>query len=258
MYNPFGKDFRDVELSDLEKLKSVAEGWYIEYKRERPNGRRIAASVSSFANSRGGVYFIGIESDPRTNFAVAFDGVTDSPDVIRDSVRGNLQPFPFFETFTIELEGGKKILMAAIPEGENPPYVHSDVKIYRRQEAASDPIFENDRHAIDMLYWRANEFKEKLEEFRQFDLGFARAEGEVPFLEIFVNTVPFKHFFIEDIFTRNGLRNLKEQFNARFNAEEEIGGSKVGFSGNLKFDSVNTYHDSASLRYLEGQNLAYN
>src|SRR5205823_554010 len=112
---------------------------------------------------------IGVEADKKTNHAANFPGVVDSPDVIRDSVRGNLQPFPFFETFTIELEGGKKILIAAIPEGENPPYVHSDGKIYRRQEAASDPIFENDRHAIDMLYGKAHEFKEKLEEFRRFD-----------------------------------------------------------------------------------------
>jgi hypothetical protein len=50
--------------------------------------------------------------------------------VIRDSVRGNLQPFPYFETFSINLSNEKKVLMAVISEGNNPPYIHSDGKIY--------------------------------------------------------------------------------------------------------------------------------
>jgi len=258
MYNPFGKDFRDVELSDLEKLKSVAEGWYIEYKRERPNGRRIAASVSSFANSRGGVYFIGIESDPRTNFAVAFDGVTDNPDVIRDSVRGNLQPFPYFETFTVDGGNGRQILMAVVPEGETPPYINSDGRIYRRQAAASDPVYENDRYTIDALYQKAQEFREELEGFRRLDLSFTVGEADVPFLQMFVNPVPFNRSFIDDFFSKDNLRELMSQFNAKYALEEEISGGKVSSSGNIKLDSLTTHHGGISLRYLEGQNLAYN
>ena len=258
MFNPFGKDFGDVKQADLEILRSVAEGWYVEYKKETPNGKKIAASVSSFANSHGGIYFIGIESDRSNNRAASFGGVVDSPDVIRDSVRGNLQPFPYFETFAIDLGNGRKILMVAIPEGDNPPYIHSDGRIYRRQEAASDPIAENNRYTIDELYQKAQEFKEELEEFRQFDLTFCKGEGKVPYLEMFVNTAPFDHFFIEDFFSKDNLKKLMNQFNASFIVEEEISSGKISFSGNLEFDSVNTYHNSISLRYLEGQDLAYN
>jgi len=258
MFNPFGKDFRDVKQADLEKLRSVAEGWYVEYKKEKPDGKKIAKSVSSFANSHGGTYFIGIESDPKSNCAVNFGGVVDSPDVIRDSVRGNLQPFPYFETFAIDIGNGKRVLMVAIHEGKDPPYIHSDGRIYRRQEAASDPIAENNRYAIDELYGKAQEFKQELEEFRQFDLTFCKGEGEIPYLEMFVNTAPFNHFFIEDFFSKDNLEKVMNQFNASFIVEEEISSNKISFSGNLKFDSVNTYHNSISLRYLEGQNLAYN
>jgi len=258
MFNPFGKGFGDVKQNDLEILRSVAEGWYVEYKKEKPDGKKIAASVSSFANSHGGTYFIGIESDRANNRAASLGGVVDSPDVIRDSVRGNLQPFPYFETFTIDLANGKKVLMVAIPEGEDPPYIHSDGRIYRRQEAASDPIAENNRYTIDELYRKAQEFKEQLEEFRQFNLTFCKGEGEIPYLEMFVNTAPFNHFLIEDFFSKDNLKGLMNRLNAGFNVEEEISSNKISFSGNLKFDSANTYHDSISLRYLEGQNLAYN
>lgn len=258
MFNPFGKDFKDVRQADLEVLRSVAEGWYVEYKKVTLSGKRVAASVSSFANSHGGIYFVGIESDPNNNRAANFDGVVDSPDIIRDSVRGNLQPFPYFETFTIDLGNGKKVLMVAIPEGENPPYIHSDGRIYRRQGAASDPIPESDRHTIDELYRKAQEFKDELEEFRHFDLAFCKGEGAIPYFQMFVNTAPFNHFLIEDFFTRDNLKTLMNQFNSGFTGEEDISGKKMSVSGRLKFDSMNTYHSSISLRYLEGQDLAYN
>ena len=198
VFNPFNKEFEKVTTEDLEILKSVAEGWNVEYKKEKLNGKRIAKSISSFANSHGGIYFIGIEANTQNNCALNISGVDDSPDVIRDSVRGNLQPFPFFKTYTISLSNGKNILMAVVPDGENPPYINSDGRIYRRQEAASDPIPEINRYSIDELYRKAGKYADELEEFRDFDLSFCRGEDSVPYLEIFINTKPFKHFLIEN------------------------------------------------------------
>lgn len=183
IFNPFGKRLREVTEEDLEVLKSVAEGWNVEYKRGTQNPKKIAKSISSFANSYGGIYFIGIEADTSTNFATGFVGVEDSPDIIRNSVRGHLQPFPYFETFSINLSNGKKVLMAVILEGRNPPYIHSNGRIYRRQEAASDPIPESNRHAIDELYRKALKYEGELEKFRNSELTFCRAEDCVPYLE---------------------------------------------------------------------------
>jgi hypothetical protein len=256
IFNPFGKGLREVKEEDLEVLKSVAEGWNVEYKREKPNPKKIAKSISSFANSYGGIYFIGIEADSSTNFATDFIGVEDSPDVIRDSVRGHLQPFPYFETFSINLNNGKKVLMAVIPEGRNPPYIHSDGRIYRRQEAASDPISENNRHAIDELYRKALKYEEELEKFRNFDLTFCRGEDDIPYLEIYVNTVPFNHFIITDFFKRENLDMVLQQFNGDFTITENV--HNISFDYNMKFDSLNTYYDNVSIRYLEQQDLAYN
>lgn len=257
-FNPFNKGFEKVTSTDLEILKSVAEGWYVEYKRQKPNGKSIAKSISSFANSHGGIYFIGIEADPETNCALNILGVDNPPDVIRDSVRGHLQPFPFFVTYAINLPNGKKVLMVVVPEGKDPPYIHSDGKIYRRQESASDPIPETNRHTIDELYKKAEGYEKELENFRTFDLSFCRGEEEISFLEIFANISPFKHILIDGFFTVENLKKVFERFNSSYNAEEMVSDNKVSFSGSMKFDSLNTYHDSVSLRLLENQNLAYN
>ena len=258
MFNPFGKKFSDVKEVDLEILKSVAEGWNIEYKRQKLSGQKIAKSISSFANSQGGIYFIGIEADNTTNYASNFVGVDDSPDVIRDACNGNLQPFPYLETFSINLQNGKKVLMTIVPEGRNPPYINSDGKIYRRQEAASDPIPETNRHTIDELYKKAQKYEEELEEFRDFDLTFCQGESNIPYLEIFVNSNPFNHFVIKDFFSKDNLQKVLRTFNGTFKIDEKISGQDTSFSGDIKFDSINTYNDSISLRFLEGSDLAYN
>ena len=256
IFNPFGKNFREVKGEDLELLKSIAEGWYVEYKKGKQSGKRIAKSISSFANSYGGIYFIGIESDSSNNCAKNIMGVNDSPDVIRDSVRGNLQPFPYFETFSINLSNGKKVLMAVISEGENPPYIHSNGRIYKRQEAASEPIPENNRYTVDELYRKALKYEEELEKFRDLDLTFCKGEEDIPHLEIYVNTVPFNHFMITDFFERENLDRILQQFNGDFTITENV--HNISFDCNMKFDSLNTYYDSVSIRYLEQQNLAYN
>lgn len=258
IFNPFGKDFNEVKEADLNILKTVSEGWYVEYKERCLEGQKIAKAISSFANSHGGIYFVGIEADKRTNYAKNFIGVDDSPDVIRDSVGGNLQPFPFFETFSISLSTGKNVLMVVVHSGENPPYINSDGRIYRRQEAASDPIPENNRFTIDELYRKAEKYTEALELFRSFDLTFNNAESDIPYLEIFINTKPFNHFFIDRFFEMENLENIKKQFNGEFIAKECLMGKEVSFSGSIKFDSLNTYHNSVSLRFLEGIDLAYN
>ena len=63
-FNPFKKKLHDVDESDLETLREVAEGWHVEYKSEKPNAKSISKSISSFANSHGGLYFIGLKAIP--------------------------------------------------------------------------------------------------------------------------------------------------------------------------------------------------
>ena len=53
-YSPFEKDIDDLKSEDLHLLKSVNEGWYVEYKRELVTASALAKAVSAFANTYGG------------------------------------------------------------------------------------------------------------------------------------------------------------------------------------------------------------
>ncbi len=259
IFNPFKKEFSEVTEQDLNILKTVAEGWFVEYKREKSSNdaaKKIAKSITSFANSYGGLYFLGIESDKSTNCATRILGVEDFPDIIRNSVASNAQPFPFFETYCIKLSTGKYVLMCVIEGGENPPYVHSDGRIYRRQESSSEPMLENNRYAIDQLYLKAQKHEKELNTFRQIDLRFSK-EDALPRLELYINTNPFNHFEIKELRTNDKHHELLNYFSAPYSINDPTG-TCSGISGNIPFDTFNTYHNSVLLRQMKGKNLRDN
>ena len=61
-FDPFKKKFEDIEVEDLSVLSEVAEGWYVEYKRELPSKiHKIAKSISSFSQEKNIIIPSGFE-----------------------------------------------------------------------------------------------------------------------------------------------------------------------------------------------------
>lgn len=259
IFNPFGKPFQEVNEYDLEILKTISEGWYVEYKRDKPDSKKIAKSIASFANTHGGLYFIGIDADSKTNKAIEFVGVESNIDIIRDSVHGNIQPFPFFQTYTIKLTNNKNILLAVIPEGDDTPYIHNDGRIYRRNESASDPVNENNRFTIDKLYEKSKTYEAKISNFRKMEYTFCKAENEIPFIRLYINTLPFNHFEFDDFFENTIISKIINHFNSHYEIyNENFGKEKLSINGNFSFDTISSYYKSFVLRNLTSSDLAYN
>src|SRR5271166_1900473 len=75
-YSPFSRDVDELQTSDLTVLKTVPEGWYIEYKEMFPDQGSVAKSFSAFANTYGGWLFYGIQESPDgKRLAGAFPGI---------------------------------------------------------------------------------------------------------------------------------------------------------------------------------------
>ena len=227
-FNPFNKSFFGVKEEDLKKLNEVSEGWYIEYKGEKPEASKIAKSIASFANYKGGIYFIGIEAD-EINFPKEFIGVKHSPDVIVTAVEGNLQPVPFFQTYTIPLNNGKHILMTIIPEGIDPPYIHSNGKIYIRHGSTSNPIDEiRNRYEFDKLYSKSQENQNKVEEFRKLNYGVF--ENLIPYLAVFINPYPFNNFEIANLFDPEKIQSIMNHFSGEYSIEETLLNNDISYA----------------------------
>ena len=78
-YYPFSKNLEALEAKDLDALKSVAEGWYVEYKSQPIKQAEFAKHIAAFANQYGGFLFIGVkEADDHSRCAGSFPGVDDA------------------------------------------------------------------------------------------------------------------------------------------------------------------------------------
>ena len=140
--------------------------------------------------------------------------------------------------------------MVAIPEGKNPPFIHSSGRIYIRQGGASDPIPENNRHAIDELYKKAKTYMNKLEEFRKLDFSFCKAEDEQPFLEIYGNIQPFKSVSIDNFYNEENLKYLKKHFNEPYKFTlQDISEEEFNINGNIEIDIFGNFNALIPLKW---------
>lgn len=198
-YDPFSRPFDDISLTDIARLRTVAEGWYIEYKRQLPNAGAVAKSISAFANTYGGWLFYGIDEKSKDDpVAGEFPGIPrDEADAalqsIRQSAANHLQPSPFFRAralFGPDAELGlaedRCIVMVQVPWGADAPFVHKEGRIYRRVGDGSEPKAENDRFVLDQLSSRASKVTDRYAEWTNRDVELSEAEENAPYLRIFL------------------------------------------------------------------------
>src|SRR5687767_3388475 len=101
-YSPFSKPLDELTDGNHTALRTVHEGWYVEYKETVPNPHSIAKSVSAFANTSGGFVFYGIkEKSKQDNVAGEFTGVPiveweAMRERIRQAICAHSSPEPYF------------------------------------------------------------------------------------------------------------------------------------------------------------------
>ena len=194
-YNPFDKRLADLTAPDLAILKTVIEGWHVEYKRALVSASQLAKAISSFANTYGGWLFLGVgeagKSDP---VAGSFPGIPSADlDTARQRIRQaasqHLNPTPHFETKVvvgpcedIDLELDKAVIAVQVPQSVTAPHIHKDGRIYRRAGDSSEPKPETDRFAIDQLSERANGARRTVSEWVHRDPSFSAIEKRTPYL----------------------------------------------------------------------------
>ena len=202
-FNPFECELAELEPQNLSVLRSVAEGWYIEYKRELVDTKKIAKSLAAFANHYGGWLFYGIaESTDGSNLAELFPGIAKNEipaclDNIRNAAKDCVTPPPYYDYRVIDgpcsdigLSDDRSIIVVMIPSGPDAPYIHSDGRIYRRIADSSDPKPETDRFTLDMLWQRRQNAHRKFRSFIRKRPQLSKEEQDKSFLHVFLSTDP--------------------------------------------------------------------
>jgi len=215
-YNPFDKPLSDVDTSDIYQL-DVPEGYYCEYKRNLIEKSEIAKSIGSFANTYGGFLFLGIDEDNETNrpnnwFTLSSGDSAKYKETVRNTVCEYLNRPPRFSTYSFKgsSQTGDEgyVLMVDVPESRITPHIHNDGCVYRRTGEGNDPYTPlNDPSILDDLHQRKKDWKRRVEEFCQTEIGLTSAytgDNEyniqgIPMLEIFGIPTTLDESVCEDV-----------------------------------------------------------
>lgn len=197
-YTPFpGKELAKLESADLDVLREVHEGWYVEYKRELPQPKNIAKAIAAFANTHGGWLFIGIaEKSKSENVAGLCPGLPRAEmdaalQSIRQSTNHHINPTPHFdvaviwgpnEAMNLPLDHG--VICIAIPQSPLAPHIHSSGVIFRRVEDSSEPKPENDRHQLELMWKRREAIHEEYRDWIERAPELSKGESERPYLRL--------------------------------------------------------------------------
>jgi len=272
IFNPFlKKKVADLEVNDLLCLqeKQICEGWYVEYKRDIPKGSnnkfdniKIAKSISSFANTKGGWIFWGITCE-NTNFPNAINGIDlqdyrNIEDQISQIINSNVSPKPIYGIKIIALPNGKDVIAIQVDPSPEPPYITSQGIIYQRENNESKPI--KDRYIIEKLNEKTELYRKSIENFSTFDLTMSKAQdgANQTFLELYLFPTPFGGFQFENFRTSDFFNKIAYRFydNMTIALEQEariVGVNKATL--NLGFNSIYNNGSSIIIRSLLEENI---
>jgi len=207
MFNPFRNNERKIDEISLQHLieDEVSEGVFVEYKRELTENKKIAKSIASFANTKGGWYFIGIDADHTTNKPTAIVGLDSksTPDPIssvREIAKSLIQPVPFISIELVTLSSGNFVVVVQIPPDQEKPFINRDGRIYRRQLDSSTPVSETDRYALDRMYEETKELHKQFRDFCTDRRSFLDIEQSNPWVSVYLSPIPAGEFFDEKMY----------------------------------------------------------
>ena len=229
-------------------LRTISEGWYVEYKSELLPAKGLAKSMSAFANHYGGWLFIGIQEQERK--ASSFPGI-DEADVpkaeeqLRNASKDCMSPSAQYEhrvicgpVDAIGLPAGRAILVVMVPLGRDAPYVHCGGRIYRRIADSSEPAPETDRAVLDALWRRGQDSRKALKKRVTRSPVLSKGESNYPFIHVFISHDPL---------SQSGSGHL-----LKFDAF-----AKIMRGGQLPFDNLFSHSGGYTARQVTGNN-SYN
>lgn len=261
-YNPFDKPLgQNLTASDLQQLveRKVAEGYFVEYKRQFPSSEKVGHSIASLANTGGGWYFVGVEEQGRVASHIGGCPTADERDPVkrlRDIVKTHIDPVPIFYPQEVQLEDEKWVLAVYVPNEQETPFITKNGRIYRRTFDSSDPVPETSRHALDRLYDAGRDIRQRFAEFCQDPRIFSKSEDKTGWISVFLAPSPIGGIERFDLLSPSGIEALLQLVASpvplRFIEAEEWA------SGNIAFVWAQPTVRSVILRQLEPNRAAFN
>ena len=194
MFSPFcdasgsPKGLMEVTWDDLAQLKSLDEGFVLEFKRDYTPSvqRKIPKIVASFANSRGGWLVIGISDEDHAVYPVRRTQA-DFGQIIGELCRRHVSPAPAFDVRFLPdpADDTQGVVIVRVDEGDFPPYI-ADGVVEIREGSTSGPAT---GAALVELYGKATGRRREIAEFCKRTVFYPKtgADGEpLPLFDLYL------------------------------------------------------------------------
>ena len=143
----------------MDFCKTFPEGVRVEYKQEPT--KHIPKIISSFANTVGGIWIIGVETDKTTNLPrLPLEGMKQTAGVqeqITQSARTGIYSAITPDVRVLDVPGkpDRMIVVVKVPESiEDPHAIENSTRVYIRTASTTEPYDLADIDRIDYLLKR--------------------------------------------------------------------------------------------------------
>ncbi|MFA5833171.1 MAG: ATP-binding protein [Bacteroidota bacterium] len=107
-----------MKIRDVKMLIEEGEGFELEFKRKVSSPKKIAKTLSSFANTRGGIVLFGVDDD---GSIVGVESEKTELDLIDESARFYCEP-PVSVAINIVPYNHRDVIVATVEESEDKPH----------------------------------------------------------------------------------------------------------------------------------------
>jgi hypothetical protein len=166
----FSSPFHSLDLRQIEQFcRNWPEGVRVEYKREL-DPRHIPKVVSSFANTVGGVWIIGVATDVENRAVFPIRGISRVAGIeerITQSCYHNLYPplLPDIKIIDVPGDGGHVVVVVQVPESVEAPHaIENSTKVYIRTNTTTEIIQMAEIDRIEYLLKRRKQPEQMREE----------------------------------------------------------------------------------------------
>ena len=153
----FTKLASDITFSDIEDFcREFSEGVRVEYKRDIDIKKHIPKIVSSFANTSGGIFLIGVETDSTNQVKFPIQGIAKRRGIeeqIQQSTLTGIYPAVTPEVITYEVPNTSNIVVIVrVDESPQAPHaIQNSTRVYIRTGSITQPYDEPQLAEIDRI-----------------------------------------------------------------------------------------------------------
>ena len=156
----FTKPIDEITFEDVKSFcKEWAEGVRVEYKSEITVNRHIPKIVSSFANTYGGIFLIGVEADQKKNRVNSIPGVPQQNGIeeqIQQSALTGIYPGIIPEIKLIDVPNSSNVVVVVrVDESVQAPHaIQNSTEAYIRTGSITQPYKRSDMDRLAYMFKR--------------------------------------------------------------------------------------------------------